>query len=98
VSKVLNVKISIISCLFLLAREEALNLTLEHLGLNLGCPILAVFASVGIFRTSTLSFPITAESKPPPFEAKGGAPAERNIPIAAESNAGWGTRRTFSRV
>ena len=41
-----------------------------------GCPILAVFARVGIFGPFTLTSPIIPESKPPPFE----------------NHKGWGTR------
>jgi hypothetical protein len=41
------------------------------------CPILAAFVRVGIFERLTLTFPIIAKSKPPPFEGR----------------KGWGTRQ-----
>src|ERR1700722_5137644 len=44
-----------------------------------GCPILAVFARVGIFRSSFTAFPVVVESKPPPFE----------------EHKGWGTRAIY---
>ncbi len=44
-----------------------------------GCPILAVFARVGIFGPSISTFPVVGESNPPPFEKHKGRGTHSNI-------------------